>query len=136
MCFLIAQSTWLGQICQKTPKVALLLWQPGIRRIKLLHWICLPFSPNLVEVRLKKNIKNKLFIDLHFQLLNNFCFYDYVTNTLTSVQLWAGPFNSTVMFPGSERALIPSNPHTLQPSYPPTLQPSYPPIPFIGSISY
>ena len=27
----------------------------------------------------------KLFIDLHFQLLSNFCFSDYVTNTLISV---------------------------------------------------
>ena len=57
-------------------------------------------------------IEIKLFIDLHFQLPKNFCFSDYVTNTPISVQLWAGPFNGFLIFPGS--------PHTLQTSYPPT----------------
>ena len=105
--------------------IALATWILRVRRIKLFHWVYLLFWPNFGEVWLKKTLKIeiKLFIDLHFQLPNNFCFSDYVTNTLISVQLWAGPFSCFVIFLGRERALIPSNRHTLQP-------------PFIGSISY
>ena len=131
ICFWVAQSTWLAQICQKTPNFA--TWSPRVRRIKLLRWICLLFWPNFGEVWLKKKtlkIEIRLFIDIHFQLPNNFCFSYYVTDTLISVQLWAVPFNSFVKFLGRESPhtlqfsylpiLIPSNSHTLQFSYPPT----------------
>ena len=113
--------------------IALATWIPRIRRIKFLHWICLLFWPNFGEVWLKKKtlkIEIKLFIDIHFQLPNNFCFSYYVTDTLISVQLWAVPFNSFVKFLGRESPhtlqfsylpiLIPSNSHNLQFSYPPT----------------
>ena len=74
------------------------------------------FHQTLGKSDSKRPIKNRdqIFIDLHFQLLNNFRFSDYVTNTPISVQLWAGPFISFVIFPGRE------SPHTLQLSYPRT----------------
>ena len=74
------------------------------------------FRQTLGKSDSKKTIKNRdqIFIDLYFQLLNNFHFSDYVTDTPISAQLWAGPFNSFVISPGRE------SPHTLQPSYSPT----------------
>ena len=47
------------------------------------------FHQTLGKSDSKRPIKNRdqIFIDLHFQLLNNFRFSDYVTNTLVSAQL-------------------------------------------------
>ena len=39
--------------------IALATWSSRVRRIKLLHWICLLFWPKFGEVWLKKNIKNR-----------------------------------------------------------------------------
>ena len=66
------------------------------------------FGQTLGKSDSKKTLKMelKLFVYLHFQVPNNFCFSDYVTNTLILVQIWAGPFNTFVIFPGIER------PHT------------------------
>ena len=57
----------------------------------------------------------KLFIFVHFQILDSLCFSGQVTNTFILIQLWAGQFNSFVIFPGTKC------PHTQQEtSTPPT----------------
>ena len=44
----------MAKYVKKTPQIALLLRQRGVRRIKLLHGICLLFSSNFVEVIIRK----------------------------------------------------------------------------------
>ena len=107
--FELPKVSGLDKYVKKTPKITFSLRQRGVRIIKLLHWIWLLFSPNFVKVR-QKNTKNrdKTFYWSSFPNLSNFCFSDYLINTLILVQLWARPFKSFVILPAREPLYSPT----------------------------
>ena len=91
--------------------IALATWILWVRRIKLLHWVCLLFWPNFGEVWLKKNKdRDQTFYWSSFPTPQQFLFfwlryqYTHFSSTLgRSIQLFCNISGER------ERALIPSN---------------------------